>query len=109
MDKKIESSFEQITREFNRLEKFGFKIFSFNNKNLLSFGLKYFVNHIIVSKRYLVFIEVKQDIEIVSDERKEFQLSISHLSSLNKSLHYRVIRNLNDCRKLIQLIITNKL
>ncbi len=109
MGNKIESSTKQINNEFNQLEKFGFKVFSFNEKNLLSFGLKYFVNHIIVSKRYLVFIEFKQDIEILSDERKELQLFLSHLSSLNKSLHYHIIRNLRECRNLIELLISKKL
>ena len=109
MGNKIENSYSQIRNEFSRLEKLGFKVFSFNNKNVLSFGLKYFVNHIIVSKRYLIFIEVKQDIEFLSGERKDLQLFLSHLSSLNKSLHYRVIRNLRECKHLIELLISKKL
>ncbi len=109
MDNKSNNSNSQITSVFNKLQNFGFKVFSFSDKNMLSFGLKYFVNHIIVSKKYLVFIEVKQDIEILSDERKELQLSLSHLSSLNKSLHYRIVRNLNDCRQLTELLIKKKL
>ena len=109
MGNKIENSYSQIRNEFSRLEKSGFKVFSFNNKNVLSFGLKHFVNHIIVSKRYLIFIEVKHDIEFLSGERKDLQQFLSHLSSLNKSLHYRVIRNLRECKHLIELLISKKL
>ena len=98
-----------IDKEFSRLENFGFKIFSFNNKNALSFGLKYFVNLILVSKRYLIFIEINPRQEILSNDKKELQLFLSHLSSLNKSLHYRIIRNIQDCRKLIELLISKKL
>ena len=100
---------KQIIKEFSRLENFGFKIFSFNNKDALSFGLKYFVNHIIVSKSYLIFIEVNPGKKIPSDDKKELQLFLSHLSALNKSLHYRIIRNINDFRKLTELLITKKL
>ncbi|MFZ0456207.1 MAG: hypothetical protein WCE54_10130 [Ignavibacteriaceae bacterium] len=106
MDKEID---RQIYKEFSRLANFGFKIFSFNNKDDLSFGLKYFVNHIIVSKKYLIFIEVNPGKEIPSDDKKELQLFLSHLSSLNKSLHFRIIRNLNDCKMLVELLINKKL
>ena len=105
-----ETNFEdRIYKELVKLRNCGFKIFSFSQKELLSFGLKYFVNHIIVSKRYLIFIEVNPGKKIPSDDKKELQLFLSHLSALNKSLHYRVIRNINDCRKLTELLITKKL
>ncbi|MEJ2618511.1 MAG: hypothetical protein P8Z35_26395 [Ignavibacteriaceae bacterium] len=100
---------KQIDKEISRLEKYGFKVFSFNKGNALSFGMKYFVNHIIVSKRYLIFIEVNPNKEIPSDDKKELQLFLSHLSALNRSLHYRVIRNIEDCRRLIELLISKKL
>jgi hypothetical protein len=106
MDKKIDI---EIKKEFARLENFGFKIFSFSDKDSLSFGLKYFVNHILVSKRYLIFVEVNPEESVVSGDKKELQLFLSHLSSLNKSLHYRIIRNIKDCRKLSELLITKKL
>ena len=106
MDNKID---KQINKEFNRLENFGFKTFSFNNKDSLSFGLKYFVNHIIVSKRYLIFIEVSPEKKILSEDQKELQLFLSHLSALNKSLHFRIIRNMKDCKELTELLITKKL
>ena len=106
MDNKIS---KQIYSEFSRLEAFGCKVFSFNNNNALSFGLKYFVNHIIVSKRYLIFIEVNQEKEILTNDKKELQLFLFHLSSLDKSLHYRIIRNIKDCKSLTELIINKKL
>ena len=106
MDKKIN---KQIYNEFSRLENFGFKVFSFNTENALSFGMKYFVNHIIISKRYLIFIEVNPGKVILSDEKKDLQLFLSHLSSLNKSLHYRIIRNIKDCKILTELLINKKL
>ena len=99
----------QISNEFRRLNDLGFKVFSFNNLNSVSFGLKYFVHYIIVSKKYLVFIEIKNKNDPVSFDQKEFQLFISHLTSFNKSLHYYVVRSLNDCRKLIELLIKRKL
>ena len=71
--------------------------------------MKHFVNYIIVSKRYLIFIEVNQSKEIISDEQKELQLFLSHLSSLNKSLHYQIIRNIKDCKRLTELLINKKL
>ena len=100
---------ENIIKEFARLQKFGYKVLSFNDMNQLSFGLKYYISCLIVSKRYLVFVEVKYKRESFSDEQKELLLFLSHLSSLNKSLHYRVIRNFNDCKKLIELLIMKKL
>jgi hypothetical protein len=100
---------KQIDKEISRLEKYGFKVFSFNKGNALSFGMKYFVNHIIVSKRYLIFIEVNPEKKILSDEKKELQLFLSHLSSLNKSLHYRIIRTIKDCKILTELLINKKL
>jgi hypothetical protein len=101
--------YKQINSEFCRLDNFGFKVFSFNNRDALSFGLKYFVNLIIVSKRYLIFIEVNPEKKILSDDKKELRLFLSHLSALNRSLHYRVIRNIEDCRRLIELLISKKL
>jgi hypothetical protein len=99
----------QICKELVHLQNFGFKIFSFNKRDLLSFGLKYFVHHIIVSKNYLVFVEVKQVKDLVSPEQKELQITLSHLTSMNRSLHYRVIRNIQECRNLIRLLIAKKL
>ena len=101
--------YKQIEKEFSRLENFGFKVFSFNAGNALSFGMKYFVNHIIVSKRYLIFIEVNPEKKILSEEKKDLQLFLSHLSSLNKSLHYRIIRSIKDCKYLTELLINKKL
>ncbi len=106
MEEKLDN---QINREFNNLKKFGFKVFSFNCRNILSFGMKYFVNHIIVSKRYLIFIEVNPDKEILSEEKKDLQVFLSHLSTLNKSLHFRIIRNMKECKKLTELLIAKKL
>jgi len=100
---------DQICRELVKLRNCGFRIFSFNQKDLLSFGLKYFVNHIVVSKKYLIFVEVNPGKEIPSDDKKELQLFLSHLSSLNKSLHYRIIRNIKDCKRLTELLISKKL
>ena len=100
---------DQIFKELIKLRDYGFKIFSFNNKDTLSFGLKYFVNHIIVSNRYLIFIEVSPEKEILEKDKKELQLFLSHLSSLNKSLHYWIIRNIKDCRRLTKLLITKNL
>ena len=99
----------QISNEFRRLNDIGFKVLSFNKLNSISFGLKYFIHYIIVSKKYLVFIEVKNKNDPVTLDQKEFQLFISHLTSLNKSLHYYVVRSLNDCRRLIELLIKKKL
>jgi len=110
--KKIKQSKDlpaQISNEFRRLNDLGFKVFSFNNLNSISFGLKYFVHYIIVSKKYLVFIEIKNKNDPVTLDQKELQLFISHLTSLNKSLHYHVVRSLSDCRKLIELLIKKKL
>ncbi|MFZ0453920.1 MAG: hypothetical protein WCE54_03730 [Ignavibacteriaceae bacterium] len=60
----------RICKELQQLQNFGFKVFSFNKKDRLSFGLKYFVNHIIVSKKYLIFIEVNPGKEFPSDDKK---------------------------------------
>lgn len=106
MEKKLDN---QIDTEFNNLRKFGFNVFSFNCRNTLSFGMKYFVNHIIVSKKYLIFVEVNPDKEILSEDKKELQLFLSHLSALNKSLHFRIIRNMKDCKELTELLIAKKL
>ena len=63
----------------------------------------------IVFKRYLVFIVVNLREGTISGEQIEFQLLLSYLSPLNKSLQFYVIRNLNDCKNLIELLITKKL
>ena len=63
----------------------------------------------IVFKRYLVFIVVNQREGTISREQIELQLLLSYLSPLNKSLQFYVIKNLNDCKNLIELLITKKL
>ena len=99
----------KISKEFARLRKFGFFVFNFNFRSALPEGLKSFVDLIIVSKKYLIFIEVKVGEDKFSKEQKELMKVLSHLSTGNKAVHYLIINNIKDCMVYIEHILGGKL
>jgi len=98
-----------ISKELSRLRKFGFLVYNFNFRKSLPGGIKFFVDHLIISKKYLIFVEVKIGKDTLSVEQKNLALIISTLSCSNKSVHYLVIRNIKECMRFIELILGGKL
>jgi hypothetical protein len=68
-----------------------------------------FVDNIIISKRYLVFVKINRRSEEISEEQKNLAVLISHLSSINRSIHYCTIKNSNELKTLADLLISKKL
>ena len=99
----------EISKEFARLRNFGFSVFNFNFKRALPKGLRYFVDHIIISKRYLIFIEVKIGKDTLDKEQRKLGEILSHLSTMCKPLHYLVITNLKESVSCVDMILEKKL
>lgn len=59
----------EISQEFKQLEKYGYKVFTFNsNKRVRTTG---FVDHVIVGKGKAYFIEVKIGKDVMSELQKK--------------------------------------
>jgi hypothetical protein len=100
-----------IGKEFRRLQDYNYKVFSFGDNRRGRMGQAGWVDNLIISNKYVVFIETKtQDTKDRLNERQKTTGEIlSNLSTINKSLHYRVVRTLPEAKRLVELILEGKL
>jgi len=105
--KKSEKS--EISKEFARLRNFGFDVYNFNDYRPMYGGKRDFVDHVLVSKKYHIYIEVKIGEDKLTDGQKRLAEKISHLSTTNPSIHYRLVRTLKEAKSLVNLLLAKKL
>ena len=104
-----------ISKEIARLRKFGFTVYNFNlNKSLAvedpyGTGIKNFVDHLIISERYLIFVEVKIGKDKLNPEQIDLMNLISFLGIRNKSIHYQLLSNVKQTKDFVSGVLANKL
>jgi hypothetical protein len=93
------------------LKKFGYEVKSFGSNKALRKGQTGFVDNLIFNNYYLIFVETKCDDtkDKFSDAQKKTAQMLSSISTLNRTVHYRIIRNIKEAQKLFDLIIERKL
>jgi hypothetical protein len=104
-----QSNKKNISDEFARLRDYGFKVFNFNTKKPLPKGIRKLTDHILISKNYMVYAETKIGTDELDDEQKDLAEKISHLSTTNKAIHYRLIRTLADAKTLVELLLSKQI
>jgi hypothetical protein len=102
LDKK--NTKQKISECFKEIEKIipNSKVLNSNSKDPLPVGLRGFVDHMIVTWKYIVFVEDKYEDtkDKLSDEQKKLQRLLLHHASLNKNIHYFVVKNFEDAQKI---------
>lgn len=98
-----------ISKEIARLRKFGFTVYNFNLNKSLPTGLKNFVDHLVISNKYLIFVEVKIGRDKLNSEQIDLMNLISFLGIRNKSIHYQLLSNLKQTKDFVSAVLTNKL
>jgi len=98
-----------ISKEFLRLENFGFIVWNFNSPKPLPKGLSNAVDHVLISNRYTIYVEVKLGTDKLSNKQKDLGKKLSHLSTSNKAIHYLYVTTLKECQKYVNLILAKKL
>lgn len=101
----------KIAGIFSALRKYGFDVFVFSDNKPLRKGMRGFVDILIVSRKYVVFIEVKseQTKDKLNEEQIKLGEKISALSTFNKAIHYYVIRNQKEANRIFELILKGEL
>lgn len=98
-----------ISKEIARLRLFGFSVYNFNLNKSLPTGLKNFVDHLIISKRYLILVEVKIGRDKLNSEQIDLMNLISFLGIRNKSVHYQLLTNLKQTKDFVAAVLSKKL
>jgi hypothetical protein len=93
---------KEITNELNRLKQFGFTVITFNDNRPLRSSQKSFVDHFIFNNKYLIFIEVKIGRDQVSPIQEITARKLSACAIYNKYTFYKVIRNVEEAKRLTE-------
>lgn len=106
---------KDISAIFKPIEKLidDSKVINFNDNRKLRKGMSDWLDHVIITYRYLVFIEVKLEdtgdkIKKGSGQEKLMKL-LSHHMAINKTVHYFLVKNLKDAQKIFDGIIQQNL
>ena len=98
-----------ISKEIARLRKFGFTVYNFNLNKSLPTGIKNFVDHLIISEKYLIFVEVKIGKDKLNPEQIDLMNLISFLGIRNKSIHYQLLSNVKQTKDFVLAVLSKKL
>ena len=94
----------RVSECFKEIEKIipGSKVLNSNSKDPLPVGLRGIVDHWITTWKYIVYVEDKYEEtkDKLSDEQKKLQRLLLHHASLNKNIHYFVIKNFDEAQKI---------
>lgn len=100
------SNKKNISSTFAVIRKFGGKVFTFNSKKALYEGMKGFVDHLVIYKGNVYFIEVKIGKDKLSFEQEELKKDMEIVGLKNKNTYYKNIVSLYDARKLLDEILS---
>lgn len=93
----------EISKVFAELRKYGYLVFNFNQKNRFGKGLVGFVDHLVIGKWGMFFVEVKIGKDTVKPEQEKLGEMISRMG--NRYIHYEIIHTTEEAVKLRQSII----
>lgn len=87
----------EITAKLKQLEKYGFKVITFNHYKRMPAGATGFIDHIVTSTKGLsmYFLEVKIGRDRESEKQKEFRQIIEKFESRNKVIKHRIVTENN--------------
>ena len=84
-----------ITNTLKGLEKYGFKVYTFNSNKPMPTGLKGLPDHLIIGKSYQWWIEVKLGKDTEKPDQKIFREMIERFEAKNKVVKYRQVNENN--------------
>jgi len=101
----------EISKEFSRLRKFGYRVINFNSGRALNKWMKDFVDIVVFNSRILVFVEVKTEStkDRLTIEQMNTAVMLSSLATRNKDVNYSQVKNLQQAKNLVDRILTGKL
>ena len=107
----MKSTKSLIAERLKKLEKFGYIVKSFGDNRRGRTGTKGWVDSVVFNVRTIVFIEVKtkDTNDSFYPEQKEVGKKLSSIATMNKHLHYIILKNLGDTEKFIENLLGNKL
>ena len=89
---------KDITNELNKIN--GFKVFTFNSYRALPHSCKDFIDHELISDKYLIKIEVKLYKDVLSEGQKETGAILEQLAKNRKGFEYIIITDKNYMEKI---------
>jgi hypothetical protein len=100
---------KEVSEQFAKLTKFGYKVINFNSYKAMPTQMKNFVDHLIFNKKYFIAVEVKIGKDELSDGQKDTAEKLSSVMAINKTFYYFNIKTLPEAKNLCDKILGNKL
>jgi len=97
----------EISKVFAELRKWGFLVFNFNQKNRFGRGLVGFVDHLVIGRNRIWFIEVKIGKDKFSKEQEDLKDRISEIEGwTNGRIDYRIVFDLQTAKSIQEIILS---
>lgn len=80
-----------------------------NSLKAMPIGMKGFPDHVIIGKKYIVFVEVKIGADKMSSEQIKFNQTLWDVSEHNKYMRVKEIKTLEEARILCNALIMESL
>lgn len=97
-----------ISKALGKLRDFGFIVITFNSHKKLGRGMVGFVDHFIIAKGNIVFLEVKLKGDVMSEPQKKLRdalLKIQHETYTPSYTHYMQINDLEQAKNFVDNIL----
>jgi len=95
---------DEISIEFNRLEKFGYQVYNFNSNRANNRGIIGFPDHVIVGRGLLIFVEVKRDGDVMSKQQFAFREAAKSVED-NKRVMCFLLTKTGQAKELVEKIL----
>ena len=95
-----------ISKVFSELRKYGFLVYNFNQKNRFGRGLVGFVDHLIIGKNRIWFIEVKIGKDMLSREQIDLLTRLKAIGKKFPMVEWSIVTHVEFARKLQEQILS---
>ena len=101
---------EGIKKAFIGLRKFGFTVFNFNNHKANNAGTKGHPDWVIITKRYVVYVEVKIGKDQLSEVQTKVVNQLAKLMGMPSSrIYVEIIKTAKEAENLSDRVLSNEL
>ncbi len=104
----IKTEKTRITEIFKELEKFGYKVFTFNSNKAVPKGTRDFVDHLIIGHGRVIFVEVKIGKDTMSAGQEQTHALLGRAVAQNKLVESFVIKEAVHAAAIRERIIQAK-
>ena len=96
----------EISKIFAELRKYNFLVYNFNQKNRFGRGLVGFVDHLIIGKNRIWFIEVKIGKDMLSREQIDLLTRLKAIGKKFPMVEWSIVTHVEFARKLQEQILS---